>query len=114
MSPSPPGSSWRRDCFDGKTFVPVAAEESPLFTPDDIMEGRLPADGPVVVYDSDNYYLGGVIAERLRASGLAVTYVTDSDSVSAWAGNTSERWRIRTRLIEAGIDHHHRARSHRL
>jgi dimethylamine/trimethylamine dehydrogenase len=98
------GSSWRRDCFDGKTFVPVATEGIAVFTPDDIMEGRLPADGPVVVYDSDNYYLGGVIAERLRASGFAVTYVTDSDSVSAWAGNTSERWRIRTTLLDVGIN----------
>jgi dimethylamine/trimethylamine dehydrogenase len=98
------GSSWRRDCFDGKTFVPVAGAGVAIFTPDDIMEGRLPADGPVLVYDNDNYYLGGVIAERLRASGLAVTYVTDSDSVSAWAGNTSERWRIRTRLLDVGIN----------
>jgi dimethylamine/trimethylamine dehydrogenase len=98
------GSSWRRDCFDGKTFVPIAAEGIAVFTPDDIMEGRLPDDGPVVVYDSDNYYMGGIIAETLRASGLAVTYVTASDSVSAWAGNTSERWRIRTRLLEVGIN----------
>lgn len=98
------GSTWRRDCFDGKTFVPVAAESVAVFTPDDIMEGRLPPEGPVVVYDSENYYMGGVIAEKLRASGLPVTYVTDSDSVSAWAGNTSERWRIRTRLLEVGIN----------
>lgn len=97
------GASWRRDCFDGKTFVPVAAEGVAIFTPDDIMDGRLPADGPVVVYDSDNYYMGGVIAEKLRAGGSAVTYVTDSDSVSAWAGNTSERGRIRARLLEAGV-----------
>jgi dimethylamine/trimethylamine dehydrogenase len=98
------GSSWRRDRFDGKTFVPVAVGDAPLFTPDDIMAGQLPAHGPVVVFDSDNYYMGGVIAETLRAHGLAVTYVTASDSVSAWAGNTSERWRIRTRLIEVGIN----------
>jgi dimethylamine/trimethylamine dehydrogenase len=98
------GSSWRRDCFDGKTFVPIAAEGIAVFTPDDIMEGRLPDNGPVVVYDSDNYYMGGIIAETLRTSGLAVTYVTASDSVSAWAGNTSERWRIRTRLLEVGIN----------
>ncbi len=97
------GSTWRQDRFDGNTFVPVATNGAKVFTPDDIMEGRLPADGPVVVFDSDNYYMGSVIAERLRAAGLAVIYITDSDSVSAWAGNTSERWRIRTSLLEAGI-----------
>ena len=60
-------------------------------------------DCPVMVFDQDNYYLAGVVAERLRAAGLEVTYVTQSDSVSEWAGNTSERWRIRTRLMEEGI-----------
>ncbi len=96
------GASWRRDRFDGKTYVPVATEGATIHTPDDIMDGRLP-EGPVVLFDGDNYYLAGVLAERLRAAGLAVTYVTESDSVSDWAGNTSERWRIRTRLMEAGV-----------
>lgn len=97
------GADWRRDRFDGKTYVPVATNGAEVFTPDDIIDGRLP-DGPVVVFDGDNYYMAGVIAERLRAAGLEVTYVTDSDSVSDWAGKTSERWRIRTRLMELGID----------
>ena len=97
------GAKWRRDRFDGKTYVPVATNGAEMLTPDDIMDGRLPQQGPVVVFDADNYYMGGVIAERLVAEGLDVTYVTDSDSVSEWAGNTSERWRIRTRLMERGI-----------
>jgi dimethylamine/trimethylamine dehydrogenase len=96
------GADWRRDRFDGKTYVPVAPEGVAVHTPDDIMEGRLP-EGPVVLFDGDNYYLAGVLAERLRAAGLEVTYITESDSVSDWAGNTSERWRIRTRLMEAGV-----------
>lgn len=97
------GAKWRRDRFDGKTYVPVATNGACVLTPDDIMDGRLPAQGPVVVFDADNYYMGGVIAEKLAHEGLDVTYVTDSDSVSEWAGNTSERWRIRTRLMERGI-----------
>jgi dimethylamine/trimethylamine dehydrogenase len=48
--------------------------------------------------------MASVIAERIRQTGVPVTYVTNDDSVSAWAGMTSERWRIRTRLIELGID----------
>ena len=98
------GSSWRQDRFDGKTFVPVAMNGAKILTPDDIVEGHVPTEGPVVVFDGDNYYMGGIIAERLRAEGLEITYITDSDSVSAWAGNTSERWRIRTRLLEVGIN----------
>ncbi len=48
--------------------------------------------------------VAGVIAERLAAEGLAVTYVTDEDSVSAWAGNTSERWRVRAHLMKLGVE----------
>ena len=96
------GATWRRDRFDGKTFVPVASKSAKVFTPDDIIEGRLP-EGPTVVFDSDNYYMASVIAEKLAIEGREVTYVTEEDSVSAWAGKTSERWRIRARLLERGI-----------
>lgn len=96
------GATWRRDRFDGKSYVPVAAECVPVLTPDDIMDGTLP-DGPTVVFDGDNYYMASVVAERIRQTGVPVTYVTEGDSVSAWAGMTSERWRIRRRLIEQGI-----------
>ena len=28
------------------------------------MEGRIPGAGPVVIFDDDHYYMGGVLAER--------------------------------------------------
>jgi len=70
------GATWRRDRFDGKTYVPFATGGAAVLTPDDIMDGNLP-DGPVVVFDGDNHFLAGVVAERLRTAGLAVTYVTE-------------------------------------
>ncbi|MEM8698392.1 MAG: hypothetical protein AAGF44_04435, partial [Pseudomonadota bacterium] len=94
------GATWRRDRFDGKAFVPIGEDVS---TPDDIIEGRLP-QGPTVVYDADTYYLAGVVAERIRQTGQKVTYVTASDSVSAWAGNTAERWRVRSHLMALGVE----------
>ena len=99
------GASWRRDRFDGERYLSVAegAALARVFTPDDIMDGTLP-NGPVLVFDSDGYYIGGVIAERLQAAGLEVTYCTPSDSVSQWAGNTSERWRIRRHLTGLGLE----------
>lgn len=97
------GARWRRDLFTGKRFTPVAKEETPVFTPDDIMEGRLP-EGPVVVYDADGYYMGGVIAERLRAAGLDVTLVTPDNRVSSWAVHTGEGWRVPGHLIGLGIE----------
>jgi dimethylamine/trimethylamine dehydrogenase len=96
------GARWRRDLFNGKRFAPIADDATPVLTPDDIMDGRLPA-GPTVVYDADGYYMGGVIAERLRAAGCEVRLVTPDDRVSQWAGNTGEGWRVPGHLMAQGI-----------
>lgn len=98
------GAKWRKELFNEERYLPIAEGDAlaRVFTPDDIMDGRLP-DGPTIVFDGDGYYMGGVIAERVRAEGHEVTYVTPSDSVSHWAGNTSERWRIRTHMLANGI-----------
>ncbi|WP_439526226.1 FAD-dependent oxidoreductase [Roseovarius mucosus] len=98
------GAQWRKDVFDGEVFQSVAegAADAHILTPDDIMAGRLP-DGPTVVYDGDGYYMGGVLAERLRMAGLEVTLATPDDSLSRWAGNTAERWRVRRHLQGLGV-----------
>ena len=98
------GATWRTERFNEEEFLPIATgdAESGVFTPDDIMDGRLP-DGPTIVFDGEGYYMASVMAERIRAEGHEVTYVTDADSVSRWAGNTSERWRIRSHLLSLGI-----------
>jgi dimethylamine/trimethylamine dehydrogenase len=98
------GAKWRKERFDEERYLPIATGEAAarVFTPDDIMDGTLP-DGPTLVFDGDEYYMGGVIAERIRAEGNKVTYVTVTDSVSSWAGNTAERRRIRAHLMRLGI-----------
>ncbi|SPJ30620.1 oxidoreductase [Falsiruegeria mediterranea] len=99
------GARWRKEYYDDECFRPIARGEAltRVFTPDDIMDGNLP-NGPTLIFDGDGYYMASVIAERIRADGHAVTLVTPSDSVSDWAGKTSERWRIRTQLHRLGID----------
>ncbi len=99
------GASWRKDRYDGYGYVSVAAKGSTpvILTPDDIMAGTMPPEDPVMVYDEDGYYMGGVIAEALRAAGHEVTLATPSETVSPWAGYTSERWPVRTHLMELGI-----------
>ena len=96
------GARWRRDRFDGQSYVPVAGDGIELLTPDDIMAGRRPG-GPTLVYDEDGYYMGGIIAGALRTEGLEVTLATPSEVVSNWAGKTSERWKIRTHLMKQGV-----------
>jgi len=53
---------------------------------------------------TDHYYIGGVLAEKLRGAGLAVTLVTPAESASIWTHNTLEHERIQTRLLELGIE----------
>jgi len=98
------GAIWRRDRFNDEAYVSIAAEGTApeILTPDDIMDGTLPK-GPVLVYDEDGYYMGGVIAERLKDAGLDVTLATPSDQISQWAGKTAERWRVRTHLMKLGV-----------
>ncbi len=97
------GARWRGDVFDGARFVDVATGGARVHTPDDIMDGDLP-EGTVVVFDTDGYYMGGVVAERLRAKGCHVTLVTPSDRVSPWTLNTGEGWRVPGHLMSLGIE----------
>ena len=97
------GAQWRRDGLGRWHYEPIeGCEKKNVFTPDDIMAGARP-QGPVVVYDDDHYYLGGVIAERLVRDGLDVTLVTPEPEVSAWTHNTDEQETIQAHLIEIGV-----------
>jgi dimethylamine/trimethylamine dehydrogenase len=71
-------------------------------TPDDIMDGVVPK-GPVLIFDDDHYYMGGVVAESLAAAGRTVTLATTAFLASAWTDNTAERGRIQARLINLGV-----------
>jgi dimethylamine/trimethylamine dehydrogenase len=97
------GSTWRRDGVSRYHRSPIARLEAErVFTPDEVMDGASP-EGPVVIYDDDHYYMGGVIAEKLRRAGLEVTLVTPAPLVSAWTVNTLEQTRIQARLLELGV-----------
>ena len=97
------GARWCRDVAHDKVVTRIAVPGTQVLTPDDIMEGRLP-QGRTVLYDTDGYYMGSVIAERIIAEGTPVTLVTPSDSVSYWTQMTGERWRIRAHLMRLGVD----------
>jgi dimethylamine/trimethylamine dehydrogenase len=99
------GSSWRRDGVGRANTSPIPGLQRAgcVFTPEDLMAGLKPT-GPVVVFDDDHYYLGAILAEKLRADGLAVTLVTPADKVSAWTVNTLEQHTIQKQLLELGVD----------
>jgi dimethylamine/trimethylamine dehydrogenase len=98
------GATWRRDGYGRSHWVPIpGVERAQVFTPDDIMADKLPASGPVVVYDTEEFYMGGVVAEKLRKAGHEVTLVTPGDLASAWASSTIEHVHINKQLRRLGI-----------
>jgi dimethylamine/trimethylamine dehydrogenase len=97
------GAKWRRDGMGRWHEEPIPGWDGPsVLTPDHIMAGAMPS-GPVVVYDDDHYYMGGVIAEKLRKAGLEVTLVTPANETAIWTTHTEEQHRIQGRILELGI-----------
>jgi dimethylamine/trimethylamine dehydrogenase len=97
------GARWRTDGVSRYHVKPLPSDASiKVYTPDDIMAGKVP-DGRVLVFDDDHYYMGSVIAELVREKGADVTLVTPSAYVAEWTLNTLEQGFIQQRLVEAGI-----------
>ncbi|PWE32590.1 NADH:flavin oxidoreductase [Maritimibacter sp. 55A14] len=98
------GARWRRDGVGRTCRAPLTGGGGvAILTPDDIMEGRLPGAGPVVIYDDDQAYMGGVIADLLATLRDDITLVTPAPVVSPWCAHTLEQGRIQTALLEAGV-----------
>ena len=97
------GSHWRRDGVARFHLRPLALGDVPVFTPDDLMTGKLPK-GRVLIYDDDHYYMGGVLAELLVKSGCSVVFATPSVKVSEWTTNTLEQGFIQQRLLNLGVE----------
>ena len=89
-------------------YSPLEIPSHPLlgprvFTPEDVFEGRVEGDR-VLVFDYDNYYLGGVIAEHLARRGSHVVYATPAGHASAWTFMTNELPYVYKALGEQGVD----------
>ncbi len=98
------GSKWRPDGVGRINRFPVPGSDgSNVLTPDDIIAGT-EVSGPVFIFDDDHYYMGGVMAEKLRKEGHDVTFVTPAADVSNWTHNTMEQERIQKRLIEMDVE----------
>ena len=98
------GAIWRRDGVARQHVVPMQiAEQAKIYTPDDLMAGRMPT-GNIVLFDDDHYYMGGVLAELLVQKGAHVTLITPSAFVSDWTNNTLEQSTIHRKLDALGVD----------
>ena len=99
------GARWTKMQFSTLEF-PVGELDGPgVYTPDDIAAGVVPA-GPVIVFDFDNYYLAGAIAEQLAKLPCEVAYVTTAGNASAWTFMTNELPLVHRALGKAGVPIH--------
>ncbi len=99
------GSVWRSDGVGRDSGFPVPGFDGlTVYTPDDVMAGRDPERGPVIIWDDDHYYMGGVLAELCRYAGHEVVLVTPAAIVSAWTVNTLEAMPIAKRLARMGVE----------
>jgi dimethylamine/trimethylamine dehydrogenase len=99
------GARWTKMLFSTLEF-PVGELSAPgVYTPDDLAAGFVPP-GPVVVFDFDNYYLAGAVAEQLAIKVGEVSYVTTAGNASAWTFMTNELPLVHRALGNAGVPIH--------
>jgi len=99
------GARWTRMLYSPLELPVAARDTGNVFTPDDVAAGAH-IEGPIVVFDYDNYYMGGALAERLARGGAAVSYVTPAGHASAWTIMTNEQPQVHRALAHAGITLH--------
>lgn len=99
------GSHWKTDGTGRTRSQPIAGlDQINVVTADHVMAGETVPDGPVVIYDDDHGYMGGVIAGHLRDAGHDTTIVTSASLVSPWTSTTLEQERIQKTLILQGVE----------
>jgi dimethylamine/trimethylamine dehydrogenase len=97
------GATWRRDGMGRTLRKPIRGYDlQNVFSPDDLMDGKL-VSGSVVIYDDDHYYMGGVLAELLAEQGCHVSLITPAPLISYWSQFTLEQERIQHKLMKLGV-----------
>ena len=101
------GSEWDGYGLNGPTHTPIPGVEPDaphVLTPEQlVLDGKEPGER-VLVYDTDGYYMGVTMAERLAADGKKVTYVTCFDAMAPYMRFTLEEQRQYQRLVELGVE----------
>lgn len=97
------GAHWTKALYSSLEIPSGTLEGPQVYTPDDLANGVVPV-GPVLVYDFDNYYLGGSIAEDLATKGLKVSYATPAGHASAWTIMTNEQPFVHQSLHKLNVD----------
>jgi dimethylamine/trimethylamine dehydrogenase len=101
------GSHWANDGVNGSTRTPIDGVDSRLpyvATPEQIVVDEKRPGERVLVYDTDGYYMGVSIAEKLARDGASVVYVTPFDTIGPYLRFTLEEQRMCATLAELGVE----------
>jgi len=112
------GAHWAADGLNRETHDPIPGADASLphvLTPEQIMvEGKVPPGKRVVVYDSDGYFMGPDLSERLALQGFEVDFVTSLEDISPFSHETLEQVFLKERLHEVGVRMHRTVRLDRV
>jgi dimethylamine/trimethylamine dehydrogenase len=102
------GSHWATDGLNGTTHEPIPGADARLphiLTPEQLMvEGKTISGERVLVYDTDGYFMGVSLAEKLAREGKRVTYVTSFPEVAPYMVYTLENHRQVRLLHQLGVE----------
>ena len=96
------GSAWQPSIMDEKSAPVLIDKTDTIFTPENVLNG-CELKSPVIIFDFDYYYMGGLMAEYIKDLGHEVTIMTPFDKVSPWSFNSNEIDEIQLRLQEKDI-----------
>ena len=98
------GSLWRKDGRGRSLRSGIQGiGDISVYSPDDVMNGEI-AEKHILIYDDDQAYLGGVLANHLAKMGKQITFVTPASCVSPWTQYTLEQARIQKSLMESNVE----------
>ena len=98
------GSSWRKDGIGRSRRKPIPGLETiTVYSPEEAVQNYKDIKSPIVIYDDEQGYLAGVVADHLIAKNIEVVFVTPASVVSPWTDSTLEQKRVQAALISSGV-----------
>jgi dimethylamine/trimethylamine dehydrogenase len=100
------GSHWADDGRCGDHLDPVPGADSTfdhVLTPEQVFSGDKQIGEAVTVFDSEGYFIGYSIAERLARLGHKVSLVTNHHQLSPYSQLTSESPRVNREIRGLGV-----------
>ena len=98
------GSGWRKDGIGRSRRSPIQGLGGiSVYSPEEVVQSLEDINGPLVVYDDEQGYLAGVIADHLSSEKVEIIFVTPASVVSPWTDSTLEQKRVQASLINSGV-----------